>query len=41
MFNMETEEVGLFVYLGSVVLENGGIEEDVVSRIKEVSGVFV
>jgi hypothetical protein len=36
----EIEEVGSFVYLGSVVSENGGTEEDVASRIKKVNGVF-
>jgi hypothetical protein len=34
-------EIGSFVYLGSVVSENGGTEEDVASRIKEANGVFV
>ena len=38
---MEIEEVGSFVYLGSVVSESGGAEEDVASRIKEAKGVFV
>ena len=37
----EIEEVGSFVYLGSVVSESGGTEEDVASRIKKVNGVFV
>jgi hypothetical protein len=37
----ETEEVGSFVYLGSVVSVNGGTEEDVASRIKKGNGVFV
>jgi hypothetical protein len=37
----EIEEVGSFVYLGSVVSENGGAEEDVASRIKKANGVFV
>ena len=37
----EIEEVGSFVYLGSVVSMNGGTEEDVASKIKEVNGVFV
>jgi hypothetical protein len=37
----EIEEVGSFVYLGSVVSVNGGIEEDVASRIKKANGVFV
>jgi hypothetical protein len=37
----EIEEVESFVYLGSVVSENGGTEEDVVSRIKKANGVFV
>ena len=32
---LEIEEVGSFVYLGSVVSESGGTEEDVASRIKE------
>ena len=31
--NTEIEIVGSFVYLGSVVSENGGTEEDVASRI--------
>jgi len=39
--NTEIEKVGSFVYLGSVVSENGGTEEDVASRIKKVNGVFV
>jgi len=38
---MEIEEVGSFVYLGSVVSESGGTEEDVASRIKKANGVFV
>jgi len=29
------------VYLGSVVSENGGTEEDVASRIKKANSVFV
>ena len=39
--NTEIEIVGSFVYLGSVVSENGGTEEDVASRIKKANGVFV
>jgi len=35
------EEVGSFVYLGSVVSESGGTEEDAASRIKKANGVFV
>ena len=38
---MEIEEVGSFVYLGSVVSESGGTEEDVASTIKKANGVFV
>ena len=38
---MEVEEVGSLVYLGSVVSESGGTEEDVASRIKKANGVFV
>jgi len=38
---MDIEEVGSFVYLGSVVSESGGTEEDVASRIKKANGVFV
>jgi hypothetical protein len=38
---MEIEEVGSFVYLGSVVSESGGREEDVSCRIKKANGVFV
>ena len=38
---MEIEEVGSFAYLGSVVSESGGTEEDVASRIKKANGVFV
>jgi len=38
---MEIEEDGSFVYLGSVVSESGGTEEDVASRIKKANGVFV
>jgi len=38
---MEIEKVGSFVYLGSVVSESGGTEEDVASRIKKANGVFV
>ena len=37
----ETEEVGSFVYLGSVMSEGGGRELDVASRIKKANGVFV
>jgi hypothetical protein len=37
----EIEEVGSFVYLGSVVSENGGTEEDAASRIKKEYGVFL
>ena len=37
----EIEEVGSFVYLGSVVWESRGTEEDVASRIKKENGVFV
>jgi len=37
----EIEEVGSFVYLGSVVSVNGGTEEDVAVRIKNANGVFV
>jgi len=37
----EIEEVGSFVYLGSVVSEGGGTEEDVASRIKKANGVFL
>ena len=37
----EIEEVGSFVYLGSVVSESRGTEEDVASRIKKADGVFV
>jgi len=36
----EIEEVGSFVYLGSVVSVNGGTEEDVASRIKKANGLF-
>jgi hypothetical protein len=39
--NTEIEEVGSFVYLGSVVSENGWTEEDIASRIKKVDRVFV
>ena len=39
--NTEIEEVRSFVYLGSVVSENGRTEEDVGSRIKKENGVFV
>ena len=38
---MEIEEVGYFVYLGSVLSESGRTEEDVASRIKKAIGVFV
>jgi len=37
----EIEEVGSFVYLGSVESESGGTEEDVASRIKKAKGAFV
>ena len=37
----EIEEAGSFVYLGSVVSESGGTEEDVASRTKKANGVFV
>ena len=36
----EIEEVGSFVYLGSVMSVSGGTEEDVASRIKKANGVF-
>jgi len=36
----EVEEIGSFVYLRSVVSENGGTEEDVASRINKANGVF-
>ena len=39
--NTKIEEVRSFVYLGSVVSENRGTEEDVASRIKKANGVFV
>jgi hypothetical protein len=38
---MEIEEVGSIVYLGSVVSESRGTEEDLASRIKKAYGVFV
>jgi len=38
---METEEVGSFVYIGNVLSESGGTEEDVASRIKKANGVLV
>jgi len=38
---MEIEEVGSFIYLGSVVSESGGTEEDVAGRIKKANSVFV
>ena len=38
---VEIEEVGSFVYLGSVVSERRGTEEGVASRIKKANGVFV
>jgi len=37
----EIEYVGSFVFLGSAVSESGGSEEDVGSRNKRASGVFV
>ena len=37
----EIEEVGSFVYLGSVVSGSRGTEEVVASRIKKANGVFV
>jgi hypothetical protein len=37
----EIEEVGSFVYLGSVVSVNGETEQGVASRIKKANGVFV
>jgi hypothetical protein len=37
----EIEEVGSFLYLGSVVSVNGGTEGDVASRIKKANDVFV
>ena len=37
----EIEEGGSFVYLGSVVSESGGTEEDGANRIKKADGVFV
>jgi hypothetical protein len=36
----EIEEVGSFVYVGSVMSERRGTEEDVASRIKKANGVF-
>jgi len=39
--NTEIEVVRSLIYLGSVVSENGGTEEDVASRIKKANGVFV
>ena len=39
--NTEIEEVGSFVYLGSVMSGNGGTEEDVISGITKANGVFV
>ena len=41
IFRSEEKEIGSFVYLGSVVSESGGTEEDVASRIKKANGVFV
>ena len=41
MISIIVLEVGSFVYLGSVVSENGGTEENVTSRIKKANGVFV
>jgi hypothetical protein len=38
---VEIEEVGSFVYLGSLVSVNGGTEEDEASRIKKSNRVFV
>jgi len=38
---MEIEEVGSFVYVGSVVSGSGGTEEDGASRIKKTNGVFI
>ena len=37
----EIEEAGSFVYLGSVVSETRGTDEDITSRIKKANGVFV
>jgi hypothetical protein len=37
----EIEEVGSFVYVGSVVSVKGGTEEEVANRIKTANGVFV
>jgi len=37
----EIEEAGSFVYIGSVVSESGGTEEDVASRIKKANCIFV
>jgi len=36
----EIEEVGSFVYIGSVMSERRGTEEDLASRIKKANGVF-
>jgi hypothetical protein len=36
-----TPEVGSFVYVGSVVSENGGTEEDLASRTMKSNGVFI
>jgi len=38
---MEIDEVESFVYIGSVVSESLGTEEDVASRIQKANGVFV
>jgi len=42
-FRLEETEIGVrsFVYLGSVVSESRGTQQDVASRIKKVNGVFV
>jgi hypothetical protein len=41
VYETEIEEVGSFVYVGSVVSVKGGTEEEVASRLKAANGAFV
>ena len=38
--NGKTHQVGSFTYLGSIISKDGGISEDVKSRIAKAQGVF-
>jgi hypothetical protein len=36
----ETEEVNLFIYLGSFICKRGGSDEDIIARIKKAKAIF-